>query len=71
MAPLAAAAMRQVLLCHQLAERLSAAERAHGPRLQALRQGIDQVAMNGERGLLECQQTLALARRMAAGSTAT
>jgi hypothetical protein len=70
-APLAEAAMRQVLLCHQLAERLGAAERAHGPRMQALRRNIDQVAMNGERGLLECQQTLALARRMAAGSTAT
>jgi hypothetical protein len=67
-APLVEAAMRQVLLCHQLAERLGAAERAHGPRMQALRRGVDQVAMNGERGLLECQQTLALARRMATGS---
>jgi hypothetical protein len=30
--------------------------------MQALRRGIDRVALNAERGLLESQQTLALAR---------
>lgn len=55
-----------VLHIHQLAERLSAAERGHGMRMESLRRSVERVDMCSERGLRESQQLMHLTRRITA-----
>lgn len=53
-----------VLHIHQLAERLGAAGRAHGARLESLRRSVERVDGYAERGLRESQQVMQLTRRI-------
>lgn len=59
------AAQAQVLHCHQLAERLGAVERGHGPRMHSLRRSLDLVAGRIDRVLRDAQQLMKLTRRIA------
>jgi hypothetical protein len=58
------AAQAQVLHCHQLAERLGAVERGHGPRMHSLRRALDLVAGRVDRVLRDAQQLMKLTRRI-------
>ena len=58
------AALDQVLLCHQLAERLGAAERQHGARMDALCRSMERIGGHAERGLREAHQVMTLTRRV-------
>lgn len=64
------AAEAQVLHCHQLSERLGAAERAAVRHVESLRRTADQLARHAERGMRESQQMMVLTRRIAASLAA-
>lgn len=58
------AAEAQVLHCHQLSERLGAAERGVGRHVEMLRRTADALGRHAERGMRESQQLVALTRKV-------
>ena len=57
--------------CHQLSERVSAAERLNDRRIGSMRRAVDRLQSRAERGMREAQQLMVLTRQIDAAQAAT